>query len=46
MNYEEINKWFKHEVMNNKNLYPHLYEDEVRRNNYKISGNVFGFRRG
>lgn len=38
--FDLIEKEFRHEVMVNKELYPHLYDDEIKKNRYKMYGYV------
>jgi len=39
----EFNKRWKHYVLRNKNLLPALYDDEVKKNNYNLTG--YAYRR-
>lgn len=30
----DVNKWYRHEVFNNRDIYPNLYEIEIKKNQW------------
>lgn len=42
---EQVQKEYRKEVLSKPKLYPELYALEVKRNNYLMFGNIYGWRR-
>ena len=42
MQKDEVDKWYHLEVMGNRDLYPNLYDLEVRKTRYKFEQKRYG----